>query len=115
MRCHRLLLKKVIVDTQKTPLVGAVVACLDADGKLLRGSITNPAGEFSVTADFSAKEWLQVSYLGYETQNFRSLSALPDTIVMKGMSKELEEVVVQGKSIVTQKSDRLIFTLPIRT
>lgn len=101
--------KKVIVDTQKTPLVGAVVACLDADGKLLRGSITNPAGEFSVTADFSAKEWLQVSYLGYETQNFRSLSALPDTIVMKGMSKDLEEVVVQGKSIVTQKSDRLIF------
>lgn len=49
--------------------------------------------------------------MGFENQDFSNLLALPDTIVMKERSEELGEVVVQGKSIVTQKSDRLVFNI----
>lgn len=102
---------KVVVDAQKQPLAGAVITCLDKNGKILHGSITDENGVFSIPTIFSAKEWLRISYLGYESQDYHSLSTLPDTIVMKERSEELGEVVVQGKSIVTQKPDRLVFNI----
>ena len=104
-------IKRVVVDSQQQPLTGAVVICLDENDKLLQGSITDATGMFSITANFAQKEWLRVSFLGYENQDFNSLASLPDTIVMKERSEELGEVVVQGKSIVTQKSDRLVFNV----
>ena len=104
-------IKRVVVNDERHPLIGTVVTCLDKNDKLLHGSITDVTGTFSITADFSQKEWLRVSYLGYENQDFNSLASLPDTIVMKERSEELGEVVVQGKSIVTQKSDRLVFNI----
>lgn len=104
-------IKRVVVNDERHPLIGTVVTCLDKNDKLLHGSITDVTGTFSITADFSQKEWLRVSYLGYENQDFNSLASLPDTIVMKERSEELGEVVVQGKSIVTQKSDRLVFNV----
>lgn len=104
-------IKRVVVNDERRPLIGTVVTCLNKNNKLLHGSITDVTGTFSITADFSQKEWLRVSYLGYENQDFNSLASLPDTIVMKERSEELGEVVVQGKSIVTQKSDRLVFNI----
>ncbi len=104
-------IKRVVVNDERRPLIGTVITCLDKNDKLLHGSITDVTGTFSITADFSQKEWLRVSYLGYENQDFNSLASLPDTIVMKERSEELGEVVVQGKSIVTQKSDRLVFNI----
>lgn len=104
-------IERVVVNDERRPLIGTVVTCLNKNNKLLHGSITDVTGTFSITADFSQKEWLRVSYLGYENQDFNSLSSLPDTIVMKERSEELGEVVVQGKSIVTQKSDRLVFNI----
>lgn len=104
-------IKKVVVDSQKLPLTGAVVTCLDKNDKLLRGSITDANGIFSISANFTQKEWLRVSHLGYENQDFNGLALLPDTIVMKERSEELGEVVIQGKSFVTQKSDRLVFNI----
>lgn len=104
-------IKRVVVDSQKVPLAGAVVTSLDKNGKLLHGSITDTTGTFSISANFAQKEWLRVSYLGYENQDFNSLTLLPDTIVMKERSEELGEVVIQGKSFVTQKSDRLVFNV----
>lgn len=104
-------IKRVVVNDERRPLIGTVVTCLDKNDKLLHGSITDATGTFSITADFSQKEWLRVSYLGYENQDFNSLASLPDTIVMKERSEELGEVVIQGKSIVTQKSDRLVFNI----
>lgn len=105
------LIRKIVVDTQKTPLVGAVVTCLDKNDKLLHGEITDENGLFSITANFSANEWLRISHLGYESVDYNSISQLPDTIVMEVKSEELGEIVVQAKSIVTQKSDRLVFSL----
>ena len=104
-------IKRVVVNDERRPLIGTVVTCLDKNDKLLHGSITDATGTFSITADFSQKEWLRVSYLGYENQDFNSLASLPDTIVMKERSEKLGEVVVQGKSIVVQKSDRLVFNI----
>ncbi|GFH97981.1 outer membrane beta-barrel protein [uncultured Phocaeicola sp.] len=104
-------IKRVVVDSRKLPLAGAVVTCLDRNDKLLRGSTTDVTGTFFTSADFPQKEWLRVSYLGCENQDFNSLLSLPDTIVMKERSEELGEVVIQGKSIVTQKSDRLVFNI----
>lgn len=104
-------IERVVVNDERRPLIGTVVTCLNKNNKLLHGSITDVTGTFSITADFSQKEWLRVSYLGYENQDFNSLASLPDTIVMKERSEELGEVVVQGKSIVTQKSDRLVFNI----
>lgn len=104
-------IKRVVVDSQRHPLIGAVITCIDKSDKLVRGSITDVTGTFSILADFSSREWLRVSYLGYENQDFSNLPALPDTIVMKERSEELGEVVVQGKSVVTQKSDRLVFNI----
>ena len=104
-------IERVVVNDERRPLIGTVVTCLNKNNKLLHASITDATGTFSITADFSQKEWLRVSYLGYENQDFNSLASLPDTIVMKEQSEELGEVVVQGKSIVTQKSDRLVFNI----
>lgn len=104
-------IERVVVNDERRPLIGTVVTCLNKNNKLLHGSITDVTGTFSITADFSQKEWLRVSYLGYENQDFNNLASLPDTIVMKERSEELGEVVVQGKSIVTQKSDRLVFNI----
>ena len=74
-------IKRVVVDSQQQPLTGAVVICLDENDKLLQGSITDATGMFSITANFAQKEWLRVSFLGYENQDFNSLASLPDTIV----------------------------------
>lgn len=104
-------IKRVVVDTNKTVLEGAVITRLDKHDKLLQGTITDKQGIFSIAADFSAKDRLRISYLGYENQDYKTLSSLPDTIVLKEKSEELGEVVVQGKSIVTQKADRLIFNI----
>lgn len=104
-------IKRMVVDVQRHPLAGVVVTRLDGNNKLLQGAITDATGVFSISADFSANEWLRISHLGYESQDFNSFSSLPDTIVMKERSEELGEVVIQGKSIVTQKSDRLVFNI----
>ena len=88
---------------------GAIVTCLDSQEKLLRGTVTDESGTFSIQVSFDAQEWLRVSFLGYEDRDYHNLAALPDTIVLKERAEELGEVVVQGKSIVTQKTDRLIF------
>ncbi|HBV84331.1 outer membrane beta-barrel protein [uncultured Phocaeicola sp.] len=103
--------RKVVVDVEKIPLEGAVITCLDDADQLLHGTITDRNGVFTISTNFDGREWLRVSYLGYENQDYKTLSVLPDTIVMKERSEELGEIVVQGKSIVTQKSDRLVFNV----
>lgn len=75
----------------------------------MRGAVTDENGAFPISVNFAAEEWLSISYLGYAPQDYHSLASLPDTIVMKERAEELGEVVVQGKSIVTQKPDRLVF------
>ena len=100
---------RTVVDTQGQLMPGAIVTCLDNQEELLRGTVTDESGTFSIRVDFTAQEWLRVSFLGYEDQDYHSLAALPDTIVLEERAEELGEVVVQGKSIVTQKTDRLIF------
>lgn len=57
-------IKRVVVDAQRHPLVGVVITCVDKSDKLVRGSITDAAGIFSILADFSSKEWLRISFFG---------------------------------------------------
>lgn len=102
-------ISRTVMDAQGQPMPGAIVTCLDSQEKLLRGTVTDESGTFSIQVNFDAQEWLRVSFLGYGDQDYHNLAALPDTIVLKERAEELGEVVVQGKSIVTQKTDRLIF------
>ncbi|CCZ38174.1 hypothetical protein FDF36_17200 [Bacteroides fragilis] len=103
--------KGVILDEQNRPLVGAVVACLQSgDDRLLRGTTTDSVGAFNLNVDWQS-EWIRISYLGYGNVDYRSAIELPSTVVLKPASVELGEVVIQGKSIITQKNDRLIFSI----
>lgn len=100
-----------VTDEKQQPLIGAVIACFaNNDNRLLRGSVADEAGKFRLEVDWQS-EWVQISYLGYESRNYKAAAEMPAMIVLTPASKEVGEVVVQGKSMITQKSDRLIFSV----
>lgn len=101
----------IIVNEQQEPLPGTVIACFrNSDNNLMRGSTTDEHGKFKIEVKESG-EWIRISYLGYENIDYKDITSLPTHIMMKPANMELGEVVVQGKSIVTQKSDRLVFSI----
>lgn len=105
------ILKGVIKDESQSPLTGAVIACLsNADNQLMRGATTDADGKFSIEVN-ADKEWIRISFLGYADLDYKNPSEMPNEIIMRPADIQLGEVVVQGKSIVTQKEDRLIFSI----
>lgn len=88
-----------VTDASGEPLIGVSVLVKETSN----GTITDINGKFNVNAAIGAT--LQVSYVGYTTQDVKIASASPLHIVLKEDTKHLEEVVVVGYG--TQKKVNL--------
>lgn len=84
-------IKGTVLDEKKQPVAGASVIIKGTQ----TGTITDTAGHFQITVN-SEKATLVISYVGYETKEFKI--AGKDEIIarLKVMSSSLEEVVVTG-------------------
>ncbi|MDL2256326.1 TonB-dependent receptor [Parabacteroides sp. OttesenSCG-928-K15] len=79
-----------IIDTQGEPVIGANVV----EKGTTNGVVTNIDGSFSITLQENAT--LQVSYIGYITQEVAVRNQASLEIILREDSQTLEEVVVVG-------------------
>lgn len=88
-----------VVDTNKEPVIGVNIIVKDRPSI---GTITDIDGNF--TLNTSSNTILQVSYIGYNTQEVRVTEKNAYNIILQEDSKTLEEVVVIGYGTM-KKSD----------
>lgn len=81
---------KIITADDNNPLAGVSISVL---GKTA-GTTTNSNGEFSINAESS--DVLQISYVGYVSQNIKVDNNTNLTITLESTSGKLSEVVVVG-------------------
>lgn len=92
-----------VTDEQNQPIEFANVSLYSLpDSALITGTVTNQAGEFSLSENGNAKKsmFLKISFLGYETQTVSAIAE--QTIVLRNDTKMLGKVVVQGHRKVFQ-------------
>jgi TonB-linked SusC/RagA family outer membrane protein len=77
-------------------LIGVSVKEVDATNRVISGTVTDVNGDFSMRIK-SAKNKLEVSYLGFKTQSFPIGSRKNFSIEMKDDEQMLGEVVVTAK------------------
>jgi len=81
----------VIVDSKGEPVIGANVAVKGTTN----GTITDDAGKFTLT-NAKRGDVLEISYIGYMTQDIRLTGQATLKILLKEDTKALDEVVVVG-------------------
>lgn len=86
--------KGTVVDAMGEPIIGATVL---EKGNPTNGTITDIDGNFVLNV--SSNALLQISYVGYETQEIAATSGTILRVVLKDDSQALEEVVVVGYGI----------------
>jgi TonB-linked SusC/RagA family outer membrane protein len=87
-----------VVDMQNEPLIGASVVEKSANN----GTATNLKGEFSLTVQDNAI--LEISYLGFETQEVAVNGQTLIHVIMKEDTHALDEVVVVGYSTIKREN-----------
>lgn len=92
--------KGQIVDINGEPVIGATVK---EKGVPTNGTITDSDGKFTINVSKDAI--LEVSYIGYESQEVKAITNKTLTITLKENSEILDEVVVVGYG--TQKKANL--------
>lgn len=80
-----------VTDVNGEPVIGASVV----EKGTTNGIITNLEGEFSLSVS-SEKAVVEISYIGYQTQELKVVSGKPLSVTMKEDTRALEEVVVVG-------------------
>lgn len=88
-----------VIDTNKEPIIGVNMVVKEQP---TLGTVTDIDGNFSLTVPENAT--LQVSYIGYNTQELSVAGKTLFTILMKEDNKTLDEVVVIGYGTM-KKSD----------
>lgn len=93
------------------PLPYANVVLLDSDSLLLRGTLTDDSGDFSIdNSDMKGKQ-ISISFLGYEPV-YISVNCLPKTIYLNSSSEVLQEVSITGyRQYVKASPDRLTVSM----
>lgn len=90
----------VVMDGQNEPIIGANVRVKDTSN----GVITNVDGEFTITVPANAT--LQVSFIGYITQEIKVTEKNTYYVLLYEDTKTLDEVVVVGFG--TQKKESVV-------
>lgn len=100
-----------VLDSKQQPIAYANVMALKiSDNKLLAGIITNDNGNFELKLKTEQSFYLEIHFIGFETQKITPTKTDLGTIILKEQATELKEVVVQGrKKLIKRKVDRLIF------
>lgn len=88
----------IITEANGEPIIGANVI----EKGTTNGSITDLDGNFTITG-VSANAVIQVSYIGYLTQEIRITDQTHLNIILREDSETLEEVVVIGYGVVKKK------------
>lgn len=108
-------IKGKLLDETRQPAIGASVLLLNPiDSVMVKGTVTDIDGIYSLTAEPQRKYILKILSLGYKDQ-FRNLSVGNDSITMSPISLSqnstiLKEVLVEGKApLATQNGDTTSF------
>lgn len=96
---QQLTVKGVVKDQTGEPIIGANVLVKGTTN----GMITNIDGEFTLSA--SKGDVIQVSFVGYTSQELPVTGSKPMVIVLKEDTELLQEVVVLGYGANTRKQD----------
>lgn len=86
---HAITVKGLVLDEEGEPIIGATVLEL---GKPTNGTATDVDGAF--TLNVPAQATLQVSYVGYETQQVKVDGRTDITIRLSSLTQALDDVVV---------------------
>lgn len=105
------IIKGRIVDCNKNPIEFAnVVFYSIIDTVMHKGIISNHEGEFFLEIDKPEIYFMQISFIGYETQNLPLLE--DQTICLKNINVGLDEVIVNGNlPNIRIKEDAIITTV----
>lgn len=102
-----------VINEKQEPLANATVGLLKLkDSTLLRSTITDANGFFALPYTDTVSLLISISNAGYQTQllNVDGMSTL--SITMVAVSKQLKEVVVQGKRpMIEVKPDKIVFNI----
>ncbi|GHT10920.1 TonB-dependent receptor [Bacteroidia bacterium] len=108
--------KKIIgkvIDENGIAISNAVITHLDnQNGSLIKNTVADEKGYFEIDNVKFEIERIKITAIGYKDFDILS-EPLTDSlqIVLRPLSVELGEVVIQGKSFITQKTDRLVFNI----
>ncbi len=105
-----------VVDPENNPIPYANVILNDANQKLVKASITDDEGSFSLPVNQNITYQLVISSLGFTTYTkevtIRDLNYFIDTITLQESAEALEEVKVTArKPIVTVEPDKTVFNV----
>jgi outer membrane receptor for ferrienterochelin and colicin len=105
-----------ISDTNNDGIPFANVLLMKAvDSTLVKGSLTNETGAFTINEVPSGTYFVQGTYLGFQpsrTDNFELRSHMELPVIILSEGEALGEVVVQArKPLYTQKVDRLVINV----
>ena len=84
--------KGIVIDKNGLPLIGAVIK----EKGVNNGAVTDIDGKFEMTSLVKEKSKLQISYIGYQSQEVVYIPGKVLRIVLDEDLKTLEEVVVVG-------------------
>lgn len=106
---YRYAIRGIVTDENGLPMPGATVRILDTTF----GAGTNTGGEFTVRLENTREYILQVSFVGYESQNIKTLASVdpvPLQIQLKPSANQLDDVVVTGSFIEKPLKDVPVLT-----
>lgn len=102
-----------VVNEDGMPIVDAIAfRQTKENNRFIQSVIVDSTGYFFFENIDFEKETLKITGIGYKEQDItKPLLNKNPKIILKPLNIEIEEVVIQGKSNIIQKSDRLIFNI----
>ncbi len=107
-----------VTNDENQPIASAnVVLCSKLDSKVITGTITNEKGEYSFKQNVSDDVYVQISYMGYETQTIAPENG--QTVTLNFGNILLDEIIVQaGAKIHPLQKESIAantgFTVPVK-
>ncbi len=102
-----------IVDSEKQPVSYANISAFTInDKKLISGVITNDNGDFELKITEGNQFYLEISFIGFETQKIKPTKTSLGTITLKEKYEDLEEIIITArKKLIQKKGDKLYFNV----
>ena len=99
--------KGTIKDTEKQPIIAAVVSLTKTDLTIISYAVTNDDGEFEISTNYMGDVILHTSHISYVDKHLPITMPIlePINIVLETDASEIGEVVVLGKKPITSITD----------
>jgi len=104
--------KLKIVDEKDAPVVGAIACVISRDKNVMFNSaVSDTAGVVKFEEVDFVKSFVKVMAIGYKDYDIQKGGPAIIKVVLPELNVQLDNVVVKAASLVSQKSDRLIFRI----